>query len=667
METNKRSSFEEKIFETMRVPDPAPEFRDRLWERIAAEPLSALHSEITEIAPKKPKWTLSSTIEWLLKLRRPARLLVPLVIVVLLGTALLFTPEGKIFAQNFLNLFRRHESDTLIIQNSASDNSRDPNGQLRWGKPQALGMLPAASDETPEVYTCGLNGQEMTCSMDKLREMTEIPLWELGQVPQSFRFWGASVEEGIVTLSYATENRDKFLMLTQSKPDALVYRVGASATVEPINVAEIPGEYVRGTFSYISGSEEAEWDSEADQQALRWERDGVMIQLMNGGTLMMSKDALIELAQNLTTEPVEKEPFESWLQSNARTMLLSQYPDNWYTVCEKAGFEVLAPSELPVSMMFFGAGYNADTKVVKAFYPFMREGIQDISTNGLVITQGMLSADLKTHLGQFMIADQVGPNDDVTRMAPSCEQVSIGEITGQYVEGTWNLTDQGPVWENTPWLKQLRWRVGERGFELLYMGNELSRDDLSRIANGIRVEEIPSATPAQPVYGETPLAEFPMTLEAAQKEAGFLYLLPQLGDGLWFQGAAFDAYFGVGSAFYAAEGSEIPAGLIIRQETVVNLPVELAAFGEVGTTAAFTAVPRSAMAGRVEEIDLKGTDASYTEGSWVMRENAWRWEPDAAAKRLRFQTADRAFELMTLGQSGLTRSDLIQIAETMVD
>jgi hypothetical protein len=65
------------------------------------------------------------------------------------------------------------------------------------------------------------------------------------------------------------------------------------------------------------------------------------------------------------------------------------------------------------------------------------------------------------------------------------QTVSLGNVSGEYSEGVWELTDNGPVWRNDEYLKTLRWQSNGMAFELIYMGTELERDDLVAIAAGI--------------------------------------------------------------------------------------------------------------------------------------------------------------------------------------
>lgn len=65
------------------------------------------------------------------------------------------------------------------------------------------------------------------------------------------------------------------------------------------------------------------------------------------------------------------------------------------------------------------------------------------------------------------------------------ETVHINKSAGDYVEGVWKLTSTGQVWENDRFAKRLRWQQGDQAFELFFIGVELNREDLVRIAESL--------------------------------------------------------------------------------------------------------------------------------------------------------------------------------------
>lgn len=136
---------------------------------------------------------------------------------------------------------------------------------------------------------------------------------------------------------------------------------------------------------------------------------------------------------------------------------------------QEAGFDVLVPSWIPDSLHFVGATIEEDKPIVRIFYRY-------VETNGLVLRQQPIPMNDDCEL-----CATVGVSAEVVR-------VSILGNDGEYVEGVWKLTDQGPVWESDPYLKTMRWQANGMAFQLLYMGppDTLSIGDMLAIAESIQ-------------------------------------------------------------------------------------------------------------------------------------------------------------------------------------
>jgi hypothetical protein len=134
-----------------------------------------------------------------------------------------------------------------------------------------------------------------------------------------------------------------------------------------------------------------------------------------------------------------------------------------------ASYKVFQPSWLPDALSIVGASYQPDHRIVRIFF-------RDQETNGLVLKQEPIQ-----QAEDCTLCDKVGAS-------ASIEAVEINNTAGEYVEGVWKLTDNGPVWEPDPYLKTLRWQADQMAFELLYMGppDSVSKADLIAIAQSIK-------------------------------------------------------------------------------------------------------------------------------------------------------------------------------------
>jgi len=143
-----------------------------------------------------------------------------------------------------------------------------------------------------------------------------------------------------------------------------------------------------------------------------------------------------------------------------------------------AGYDVLSPIDAPAGMLFVGASYDEKYHIVaQAFGPSAEFTELSLWQQPLEFYApcGDISQPCETMLG----GNLAGNSADI-------QTAQIGDLTGEYVEGVWELTDSGPVWNPIPFAKTLRWKNDVAIFELVYNGMNLTRDDLIKLAEGIR-------------------------------------------------------------------------------------------------------------------------------------------------------------------------------------
>lgn len=136
---------------------------------------------------------------------------------------------------------------------------------------------------------------------------------------------------------------------------------------------------------------------------------------------------------------------------------------------QQAGFDVLEPTWLPPVLSFAGASLEPDHPIARIFYR-----LED--TNGLVLREQPFA-----RTEDCQLCGEVGASAAV-------ETVKIGDATGEYAEGVWSLTDSGPVWQNDPYLKTLRWQLGDMALELQFMGppDAVTKEDLIAVAESLK-------------------------------------------------------------------------------------------------------------------------------------------------------------------------------------
>ena len=136
---------------------------------------------------------------------------------------------------------------------------------------------------------------------------------------------------------------------------------------------------------------------------------------------------------------------------------------------DQSGFDVKEPTWLPEHLALVGATYDPQRFLVRIFYRLEE-------SNGLVLKEEFYSSP-----DTCVLCNEVGASASV-------ETVKIGNGTGEYVQGVWKLTENGPIWENDPYLQTLRWQADGAAYELLYMGSPdtLTKEDLVKIAGSLQ-------------------------------------------------------------------------------------------------------------------------------------------------------------------------------------
>lgn len=159
---------------------------------------------------------------------------------------------------------------------------------------------------TPEYFSLNLS---------QAKAQVDFPLAQLQQLPLGWIFSGAHYEASLNSITLRYQVNESTLYLTERPADAVeeYSSVGASAPVETVTVGEVTGEYVLGGWHLTSeGSSPIEtgvpgtqisldiyWDPELPQQTLRWEQGEIVYEIRFAGKPLLSKEAMIEIAESL--------------------------------------------------------------------------------------------------------------------------------------------------------------------------------------------------------------------------------------------------------------------------------------------------------------------------------------------------------------------------------
>jgi hypothetical protein len=174
----------------------------------------------------------------------------------------------------------------------------------------------------------------------------------------------------------------------------------------------------------------------------------------------------------------DRYPLQAWqMTPPAQTSLDSPFKYSVQKAETLAGFDVLSPVDVPPGMVFVGASYDQKYHIVAQVFGRSSES-PEFSLWQQPLEYYKPCGDISKMSDNMLGGNLAGASADI-------QTVQIGSLTGEYVEGVWNLTDNGPVWEPTPFLKTLRWKNDTMIFALVG-GIDQTRDDLVNLAESIR-------------------------------------------------------------------------------------------------------------------------------------------------------------------------------------
>jgi RNA polymerase sigma factor (sigma-70 family) len=207
-----------------------------------------------------------------------------LVIVALLAVAFA-TPQGRALAQDVLKFFKPAESTTFPLR-PPQMVTNEPDSSVSTAEPPAP-LISVAEAETQVGF-----------------DVAELPF-----VPDGFNYLGARLYGNAVTIEYETQGHGGHLIIQQSQEGLIQSewdRVPAHAII-PVEIGELDGEFIRGTFVVYAGETSATWEPDAPILRLRWVKDGVWFEMAKFGDVQaieyLDQARLIELAESLAVKP----------------------------------------------------------------------------------------------------------------------------------------------------------------------------------------------------------------------------------------------------------------------------------------------------------------------------------------------------------------------------
>ena len=352
-----------------RIPAaPSEDKFEELLTKIQPTPSEQFHRKM-----KQATWRVERKQPDLI---RGLRLKIVLAIVTIATiTALFVTPQGRVWAQEVVQFFKRINSSTVELSNEQIKPMNEINEPIDL--PLLPVFIPTASPdmaaisgcETPQKsqsYRCQVALAESKLGFD-LKELPEKPKdWEF----QSLYFYPNS-RYAILTYKLDVINGTSYgdFMLIQGVGDFssfIGYRNNPweavpADKVEPVSIGQYKGEYVMGSFLLKPGGIVLTWSKETGRQRLIWS-EGERWYLIDFRPNLnipstMGKKQLILLAKSLVASPI--------------TPTESLNPDHLTSISEAekiSGLDLKAPTFLPMNINFSYARSFSTGKQAQLIY-----------------------------------------------------------------------------------------------------------------------------------------------------------------------------------------------------------------------------------------------------------------------------------------------------------
>jgi len=297
--------------------------------------------------------------------------------VLLLLTVFLLSPQGRAWAQEIFQFFNR--INTTSIQLSENDLKRMEVLDEPFDLPLVPVYIPNVSPEMAALPGCetAQKSQSYRCQVAYAESQLGFDLKELPEKPQDWEFEFLSFDASAknTTIGYSFDiryNSYGTLYLFQGLGDFPEFHKNSlwaavpADKVEIVQVGNYPGEYVQGSFMVPTGSKNMVWSNSDEHQRLAWS-DGTrwyLIEVWRNLNLPIAlrRDGLIKLATSLVDSPLEKiEPLDP-----AFLFSISDAE-------EVSGFDLKAPTVLPIDVNFVSARYYAYNQEVRLFYGINNE------------------------------------------------------------------------------------------------------------------------------------------------------------------------------------------------------------------------------------------------------------------------------------------------------
>jgi hypothetical protein len=181
-------------------------------------------------------------------------------------------------------------------------------------------FIPAQDDHISVQVTMPFPGEAgsfesadyFSLNLSEAQDLAGFPIKEITRLPSGYAFSGAHFDPTLKAVALRYSDHGSFLVFTQRPSDKVeeYSNIGASASVETVEVRGVQGEYVTGGWrvgpqesarieTAVPGTQVslgAYWDPSLPQETLRWHEAGMAYEIRAAGVDRPELDDLLEMA-----------------------------------------------------------------------------------------------------------------------------------------------------------------------------------------------------------------------------------------------------------------------------------------------------------------------------------------------------------------------------------
>lgn len=173
-------------------------------------------------------------------------------------------------------------------------------GLTKFGDVEAIEYL----DQKRLIELAGrITTNPFPLTVQEAKQHAGYPVFAPETLPEGMTFLGAALDPAfkMTSLSIGYSELERFILIKQQPIDspetcALCGLVGASASVQQVQIHSVPGEYAEGVWELTNSG--PVWRDDPYLKTIRWQQDGMAFEIVYMG-MELGKDDLVEVAESM--------------------------------------------------------------------------------------------------------------------------------------------------------------------------------------------------------------------------------------------------------------------------------------------------------------------------------------------------------------------------------